>query len=229
MNDMHEAVSLPDSAVKRLVHPTDLTEARALYLRGWWFGRLCSLPVVVAIGAVVWVLSGNLLASLAAPISTFAIALAASRWHEARAWDFIPRKRQDRVGAGSWRLLAAALDAGALLVTAGAVIVAVNNTPVSQGVVAYTVGSGLGIAVLQIVEIALAVVRQLNGTSIGRRAILLVAVIAASVLVAVFGSRTWSQESYVLAGVGMATVLLAQLLWWAFTRRSRQRTKGDES
>lgn len=229
MNDMHEAVSLPDSAVKRLVHPTDLAEARALYLRGWWFGRLCSLPIVVAIGAVVWTLSGNLLASLAAPISTFAIALTASRWHEARAWDFIPRKRQDREGAGSWRLLAAALDAVALLVAAGAVIVAVNNTPVSHGVVAYAVGSGLGVAVLQIVEIALAVVRQLNGTSIGRRVILLVAVIAASVLVAVFGNRTWSQESYVLAGAGMATVLLAQLLWWAFTRRNRQRTKSDES
>lgn len=229
MNDMHEAVSLPDSAVKRLVHPTDLAEARALYLRGWGFGRLCSLPIVVAIGAVVWTLSGNLLASLVALISTFAVALVASRWHEARAWDFIPRKRQDREGAGSWRLLAAALDAVALLVTAGAVIVAVNNTPVSQGVVAYAVGSGLGVAVLQIVEIALAVVRQLNGTSIGRRVILLVAVIAASVLVAVFGSRAWSQESYVLAGAGMATVLLAQLLWWAFTRRNRQRTKGDES
>ena len=229
MNDMHEAVSLPDSAVKRLVHPTDLAEARALYLRGWWFGRLCSLPIVVAIGAVVWTLSGNLLASLAAPISTFAIALAASRWHEARAWDFIPRKRQDREGAGSWRLLAAVLDAVALLVAAGAVIVAVNNAPVSQGVVAYAVGSGVGVAVLQIVEIALAVVRQLNGTSIGRRVTLLVAVIAASVLVAMFGSRTWSQESYVLAGGGMATVLLAQLLWWAFARRNRQRTKGDES
>lgn len=229
MNDMHEAVSLPDSAVKRLVHPTDLTEARALYLRGWWFGRLCSLPIVVAIGAVVWTLSGNLLASLAAPISTLAIALAASRWHEARAWDFIPRKRQDREGAGSWRLLAAALDAVALLVTAGAVIVAVNNTPVSQGVVAYAVGSGLGVAVLQIAEIAAGVVRRLNGTSIGRRVILLVAVVAASVLVAVFGSGTWSQESYVLAGAGMATVLLAQLLWWAFTRRNRQRAKEDES
>lgn len=229
MNDMHEAVSLPDSAVKRLVHPTDLAEARALYLRGWWFGLLCSLPIVVAIGAVVWTLSGSLLATLAAPISTFAIALAASRWHEARAWDFIPRRRQDREGAGSWRLLAAALDAVALLVTAGAVIVAVNSTPVSQGVVAYAVGSGLGVAVLQIVEIAAGVVRRLNGTSIVRRVILLVAVVAASVLVAVFGSVARSQESFMLAGVGMATVLLAQLLWWAFTRRNRQRAKEDES
>ena len=109
MNDMYEAVNLPDPAVKRLLHPTDLPQARALYLRGWWFARLCSLPIAVAVGAVVWTLSGNLFASLAAPISTFVIALAASRWHEARAWDFIPRKRQDPNGATSWQLLAVVL------------------------------------------------------------------------------------------------------------------------
>lgn len=89
MNDMHEAVTLPDPAVKRLLHPTVLPEARSLYVRGWWFGRLCSPPIVVAIGAIVWLISGNLFASLVAPLSTFAIALVASRWLDARAWDFI--------------------------------------------------------------------------------------------------------------------------------------------
>lgn len=225
MNDMHEAVNLPDPAVKRLLHPTDLPQARALYLRGWWFARLCSLPITVAIGAVVWTLSGNLFASLAAPISTFVIALAASRWHKARAWDFIPRKRQDPNGAASWRLLAVALDAVALLVTAAAVILAINNTPVSQGVVAYAVGSGLGVAVLQIVEIILAVIRKRPGTSVAQRVILLAAVLVASVLVAVFSSGTWDQDAYALAAAGLVTVLLAQSLWWLFTRLSR---KDDE-
>jgi hypothetical protein len=222
MNDLHEAVTLPDPAVKRLLHPTDLPRARALFLRGWWFARLCSLPVAVAIGAVVWLLSGNLLASLVAPISTFVIAFTASRWHEARAWDFIPRKRQDRDGAGSWRLRAAGLDAVALLVTAVAVILAVNSTPVSPAVVAYAVGSGLGVAVLQIMEVVLAVVRKRDGTSVAQRVIVLAAVIAASVLVGVFGSRAWGQGSYAPAAAGMVTVLLAQSLWWIFIRSSRQ-------
>lgn len=48
MSDIHEAVVLPDPTVKRLLHPTDLPEVRSLYLRGWWFGRACSLPIVVA-------------------------------------------------------------------------------------------------------------------------------------------------------------------------------------
>lgn len=227
MNDIHEAVALPDASVKRLLHPIDIPEARSLYLRGWWFARLCSLPMAVAIGAIVWTLGGSLLASLAAPVSTFVIAFAASRWHEARAWDFIPRKRQDPDGAGSWRLLAAVLDAAALLVTAAAVILAVNNTPISTGVVAYAIGSGIGVAVVQVAGLALSVVRKRNSTSIGPRVILLVAVIAASLLVAVFGGA-WAQNSPVLAAAGLVTVLLAQSLWWLFVQRNGGRSEGGE-
>lgn len=222
MNDMHEAVALPDPAVKRLLHPTELPEARALYLRAWWFGRLCSAPIIVAIGAVVWTISGNLLAALVAPASTLAIGLVAHRWYVARAWDFIPRRRQDRDGAGSLRLGATALDAVALLVTAGAVVLAVNTTPVSDGVVAFAVGSGLGVAVVQTVEITLAVLHKRAGRPAAERVILLGAVIAASALVAAFGSVAWNQDAFALAAAGVVTVLLAQSLWWLFTRRSRR-------
>ena len=221
MSDMHEAVPLPDPAVKRLLHPTDVPEARMLYLRGWWFARLCAIPIAVAIGAVVWTFSGNLPASLAAPTSCFTIGFAASRWHQARAWDFIPRKRQDRDGADRWRLLAVAFDAVALIVTAVAVVHAINSAPISAAVAAYAVCSGLGVAVLQLVEITLAVIRRRNGASVTRGVILLVAVITAAGLVATLSSDVRDQDFYALAAAGAVTVLLAQSLWSLGTRRSR--------
>ena len=222
MNDLHEAVTLPDPAVKRLLHPTDLPEARKLYLRGWWFGRLCSLPIVVALGAVVWALTGNLFAALAAPISTFTVGFAASRWHQARAWDFIPRKRQDSNGADPWQLVAAALNAVALLVTAGAITLTITAAPIPPGVVAYAVGSGIGVAALQIAEIVLAA-RNRQNSSMASQVILLAAVIAASVLVAVLGGVAWGPGAYALTAAGFVTLLLAYALWSSlFAQRGRQ-------
>lgn len=221
MNDLHEAVTLPDPAVKRLLHPADLPQARPLYLRGWWFGRLCSLPIVVALGTVVWTLTGNLFAALAAPIGTFAVGFAASRWHQARAWDFIPRKRQDPTDAGPWQLIAAALDAVALLLAVGAATLPITTAPIPPGIVAYAVGSGLGIAVLQIAEIVLAA-RNRQNSSIASQVILLAAVITAAVLVAVLGGVAWGPGAYALAAAGLVTVLLAYALWSLFTQRGRQ-------
>lgn len=223
MNDMHEAVTLPDPAVKRLLHSTELPEARSLYVRGWWFGRLCSPPIVVAIGAIVWLISGNLFASLVAPLSTFAIALVASRWLDARAWDFIPRKRQDPRGARSWQLLAAVLDAQALLITAIAFVLAMSDRPLSDGVIVFAIGAGGGVAVVQIIELALAVARNRDSAQIGARIIMIVAVVASSVTVAALamGGR-WTQESLVTVILGAATVLLAQSLWWVFTAVQRR-------
>lgn len=230
MSDMHEAVALPDPAVKRLLHPTDLPEARPLYLRGWWFGRLCSLPIVVALGAIVWMLSGNLLATIAAPLSTFVIALIASRWHHARAWDFIPRKRQDAEGARSWKFLASVMDAVALVVTALALIIATSVRPFSDGVVAYAVGAAAGVALVQIIELMVAVVGKRDLVALAERLVMIAAVAASSVIVAALGlAGPWTPEHWTSAILGAAMILVAQTLWWTVTdmrdrrERSRQR------
>lgn len=224
MSDMHEAVALPDPAVKRLLHPTDLPAARSLYLRGWWFGRLCSLPVVVAIGALAWMLSGNLLVTVAAPVSTFVIALIASRWHRARAWDFIPRKRQDAEGPGSWKLLASVLDAVALVVTAVALIVAMTARPLADGVVAYAVGAGAGVVLVQIIEVLVAIAGEHHPGARAESLVMIAAVTVSAVLVAVVGlDGPWTSERSTSAILGAATILVAQSLWWIFVAvRSRR-------
>lgn len=215
MNDMYEAVTLPDPTVKQLLHPTDLPEARGLYLRGWWFGRLCSIPVVVAIGAVVWAISGNLLATIVAPLSTLAIGLLASRWFISRAWDYIPRKRQHTSGASSWRLLATLIDAVALLVIAAALILAVNARPMPEDVVAFATGAGIGVALIQAGELIMGLVQRASGHLAMRRLILLIAVAVSAVSLGAFGLDVeWRRDAFVAAVMGAASILLAQAAWW---------------
>ena len=218
MSDMREAVSLPDPAVKRLLHPTDLPVARSLYVRGWWFGRFSSLPIVVALGAAIWWASGNVLASLAATISTFAIAWAASRWHTARAWDFIPRARQSTDGARSWRLLAAALDAAAVVLTVTVVLVSMGGREIPGGVVAWIVGAGVGVVLLQGLEVLLAGASGRRPYPRAERLLLLVAVAVSTVIVAaVGGAGVWSGDAVVPALAGAGSILLAYGIWWSVT------------
>lgn len=232
MNDMHEAVTLPDPTVKQLLHPTDLPEARELYARGWWFGRLSSIPVVVAIGAMVWAISGNLLATIVAPLSTLAIGLLASRWFISRAWDYIPRKRQHKGGASSWRLLATLIDAVALLVIAAALILAVNARPMPEDVVAFATGAGIGVALIQTAELIAGLAQRASGHLATRRLILLIAVAVSAVSLGAFGLDVeWGRDAFVAAVLGAASILLAQAAWWvtAALQGRRAQDEHDES
>ena len=230
MNNMHEAVTLPDPTVKQLLHPIDLPEARELYLRGWWFGRLCSIPVVVAIGAMVWAISGNLLATILAPLSTLAIGLLASRWSISRACDYIPRKRQHKGGASSWRLLATLIDAVALLVIAAALILAVNAQPMPKDVVAFATGAGIGVALIQAGELIAGLARRASGHLATRRLMLLVAVAVAAVSLGAFGLDVgWGHDAFAAAGMGAASILLAQAAWWVTAALQGRRAQHDHN
>lgn len=229
MNDMHEAVTLPDPTVRQMLHPTDLREARGLYARGWWFGRLCSIPVVVAIGAVIWAISGNLLATILAPLSTLAVGLLASRWFTSRAWDYIPRKRHDKNGAASWQLLATLIDALALLVIAAALILAENAQPMAEGVVAFATGAGIGVALIQAGELIPGLVQGTDGHLTVRRLILLIAVTVSAVCLGVFGlDDEWGRDAFVAAVMGAASTLLAQAAWWVTTALQGRRAQYEQ-
>lgn len=221
MTHLHEEVALPEPAHKQLLHPIDIPQSRSLYRRGWWFARLCSLPVAVALGAVVWAATGSLFAALAAPIATFLIAHFASGFLSARAWDYIPRKRRSPDEAGPWRVLAALIDAMALLVTAGAVTVSALRTAVPNGVLMFGIGSAAGIALIQVGEIVAGLKRGQRGSMTATRLILLVAVVAAGALVVLFGrTEAPTPSSLGVAAAGAGTVLSAQAIW-ALTVRIR--------
>lgn len=225
MNEMNEAVDLPDFSEKEFLHPLEVAEARGLYLRGWWFARLHSGPVVVAIGAVVWVATNNLFAALVAPAGSLAIGLVSSRWLTARAWDFIPRKRQLDGGAGRWQVFAAAIDAAAILVIAAGVIFSIQTASPDPGVIAFATGSGIGVALVQAQELLAGRKHGVENHETLRRIILFAAVAVATTAVGLLGLGTvWGAWTIGTVAMGAAIVVAAQAVFWlASTSRHRGR------
>ncbi|MFF9221786.1 hypothetical protein [Streptomyces viridosporus] len=188
--------------------------------------------MVVAIGAVVWAISGNLLATIVAPLSTLAIGLLTSRWFTSRAWDYIPRRRHLKSGAASWRLLATLIDAVALLVIAAALILAVNARPMAEGVVAFATGAGIGVTLIQAGELIAGLVQGTGGNLATRRLILLIAVTVSSVCLGAFGLDVeWGRDAFAAAAMGAASTLLAQAAWrvTAVLQERRAQHEPDES
>ncbi|MGC0268143.1 hypothetical protein ACPROK_00930 [Glutamicibacter soli] len=215
MNEMNEAVDLPDFSKKKFLHPLDVAEARALYLRGWWFARLNSVPVLVAIGAVVWVATNDLFAALVAPAGSLAIGLLSSRWFIARAWDYIPRKRQLNEGAGRWRVIASVIDAVAILVIAAVVIVSIQTAAPDPGVIAFATGSGIGVALVQATELFAGWKHGAENLETAKRLILLAAVFVATATVGLIGLGTvWGAWTIGTVAMGAVTVVAAQTIFW---------------
>jgi len=223
MNDMQEEVELPDPSEQALLHPTHIAQARPLYVRGWWFARLGSVPVAVALGAVVWLLSGNLLATILAPATTFAVGMTAGRWYTARAWDFIPRKRQLKTGISSWKLGAACVDGVALVIATIAFVLAAQADAVPLAVIAYAIGAVVAVGLLQGIELVIIANRAAARRDALPKVIMMGAVAIACLIAALMGIGTaWYQHLVWVALLGAGTVLLAQAFWWVFDFTQRR-------
>lgn len=225
MNEMHEEVELPDLSEKALLHPTDIAQARSLYVRGWWFGRLKTAPVAVALGAVVWLFSGNLLATILAPATCFAIGFVAGRWYIARAWDFIPRKRQRSTDITSWKLGAAWIDGVALVIATIALVLAAQANAIPLAVIAYSIGAAIAVGLVQGIELVILATRTTTRREAPPKVVMMGAVAASCLAAALMGIGTdWYQHLVWVALLGAGIVLLAQALWWVFdfSRRPEQ-------
>jgi hypothetical protein len=149
---MEEIVDLPDPATQPLVHPLDLPEARTEFRNGWLAGAATSLPVAALVAGIIAYLSRGVVGPILAFLALTVFGALASRWSTNRAWDYIPRKRQDRerplprswdVGAGA--ILALALGAALLLL-----VFRLDDADVSIDVRSFTFG-GCALAALLVV------------------------------------------------------------------------------
>lgn len=91
MNDIAEIVKLPDRSIQPLVHPLDLAEAAGPYRVAWLIELLTGPPVGLAIGALFWALTGNLIVGLVAALPVVVVGMYASHALRDEAWGFIPR------------------------------------------------------------------------------------------------------------------------------------------
>ncbi|GLY94420.1 hypothetical protein [Actinoplanes sp. NBRC 103695] len=93
---IRDEVALPDPAVQSLVHPLDLPEARSLYRKARLVAAFTGLPVAALVAAIVAYAVRHVIPPLVVFLALSVFGALAVRWSTVRAWDYIPRKRQDR-------------------------------------------------------------------------------------------------------------------------------------
>jgi hypothetical protein len=149
---MEEIVDLPDPATQPLVHPLDLPEARTEFRNGWLVGAATSLPVAALVAGIIAYLSRGVVGPIAVFLALTVFGTLASRHCLNRAWDYIPRKRQDRDRPlpRSWDLAAGAILALALGAALLLIVVRLDDADVPVDVRSFTFG-GCALAALLVV------------------------------------------------------------------------------
>lgn len=229
---MHESVDLPPVEVKRLLHPLDLSAARRLFLTSWWLERAASLCVAFALASVLWVISGNPVSPILVPLAMMILGRLIAGIYRARSWDYIPRGRQDRRRRpGSLRGCAAvAIDALALAIGVLVLVTWLADRSLEIPVAAFLVGTGVGIALLQVGGVVAAALPPAAGrATAGARAVMLAAVLVATwfASMVLIGPR-WSAELVSTAALGAFSMLLVQAVCHLVGLVPKARTTGVE-
>ncbi|GAA2477641.1 hypothetical protein [Winogradskya humida] len=221
---MEETVTLPDAATHYLVHPLDLPEARDRFRNGWLVGACTSLPVATLVAAIVGYLSLNWFGPVMVFLALSIFGALAARWFSDRAWDYIPRRRQDRDRPlprlwelGSAAVLALVLGAALLLI-----VFRLDNPDVPIPVRSYTFG-GCAVAALLVLGDAVFGLIRPSGR---RRALAGLPGVAVVVFATVLAYAQWFDDAVSKPDVfwGALTLAAAAILVGAARLWDRRRT-----
>lgn len=160
--DIREEVDLPDPDVQPLVHPLDLPAARGPFRAGRIVAALTSLPVSALVAAIIAYASRNALPPIIAFLALVVLGAMASRWFTDRAWDHIPRKRQDRARPlpRTWELASAAVLALVLGVALLLIVFRLDDPDVPLTVRSYTFGMCVVAALLVVADAVAGLLRR---------------------------------------------------------------------
>ena len=159
--EIREEVQLPDPEVQPLVHPLDLPEARRFFRNARLIAAFTSIPVAALIAAIVAYASRSALPPIIVFLALTVFGAMAARWSTERAWDYIPRKRQDRERPPPrlWSLGTAVVPAVVLGVALLLFVFRFDDSDVPLDVRSYTFGMCLVAALLVVAETVAGLVR----------------------------------------------------------------------
>ena len=226
---MEETVDLPDPATQPLIHPLDLPAARAEFRTGWLIASATSLPVAALAAGIAAYLGRGVLGPIAAFLTLIVLGALASRWFMNRAWDYIPRKRQDRDRSlpRSWDLGGAAILALVLGIALLLFVFRFDDADVPLDVRSFTFGAAGVAAVLVVLDAVTGLIRPAGRN----RALVSLPGVAVVGVAAVLAWTTWfdgdADSSLLLWGAGMMAV--AGVLAGAQRLRERRRTVPGEA
>lgn len=182
--EIREDVTLPDPAVQPLVHPLDLPEARPLYRNARLFAAFTGFPVAALIAAIIAYLTRHVMPPLVVVLSLTIFGALSERWYTERAWDYIPRKRQDRdrPPPKAWEIGSSAVLALVLGVALLLVVVRLDDPDVTLQIRSFTFGGCAVAAGFVVVDVLAGLLRP----SARRRALAglagMLVVVAATIL-----------------------------------------------
>lgn len=233
-----ETVNLPDPSVQPLVHPLDLPEARREFRKAWLIDSLSNAAVCLCLAAIVWFLTESWVPPAFVFAATLGFGWMARRWSLREAWEFIPRKRQDRARplpafwtVGSAVTLAIVLAAASVLLG-----LRLARPDVTLGVREVCIGGAVAACVLGAVTIAAKLILRRRPAVEALSGLLPLAGVVTGVVVgyyAMFRHHTienWGISSWSNAGIGAALVVVAGVaswLWKAQERRTARSAAAD--
>ncbi|HEY3502062.1 MAG TPA: hypothetical protein VGN37_04630 [Actinocatenispora sp.] len=157
-----ELVALPDPGEHPLVHPLDLPAARGDFRRAQLITALTNPAVAVCVAGVVWFGSHAVMPPLLAGTALLVFGILAARCLENRAWQYVPRNRQDRDRRLPLRYrLGTAVPLGATL-TVALLLTAwrLGRPDVTADVREYTFGAAAAVALMVIADLARTAARR---------------------------------------------------------------------
>jgi hypothetical protein len=226
MDDVAELVALPDRSVQPLVHPLDLAEARGPFRAAWLIELVTGPPVGLAIGALVWAVTANIVIAVIAAVPIVVVGAYVGGLRATDAWSFIPRSRQDRgrILPPAWELTAGIVDGAALVVAAVAAADRLGRSDIAEGIDQFVFGAGFAVVVLVALDLVVSLAFR-RGTFVGRPWFggpIVVALVLAIALAArsLFGDGGFEVTSTML--LGSACVVVAGVVyaaWLSFRAR----------
>ncbi|WP_229070416.1 hypothetical protein [Actinoplanes sp. DH11] len=161
MNPMQETVVLPDPAVQPLVHPLDLPEARRLFRWSRVVAALTSPPAALLTAALIGYAGRNFVVPAVVLVVLVVTGALAGRWLSDRAWDYIPRNRQDRDRPlpQRWEVASAAVLALVLGAALLVVVFRLGRDDVDPDVRAFTFGMCVVVALLVFADVTASLMR----------------------------------------------------------------------
>lgn len=218
MDDIAELVALPDRSVQPLVHPLDLAEAKGLFRAAWLVELVTGPPVGLAIGALVWALTANIVAAVVAAMPVVAVGTYVGSLRANGAWAFIPRNRQDRrrVLPVAWELVAGIVGGAAIVVAAVLAADRLGRPDIPVGISQFVFGAGLASVLLVVVDLFASLALH-RGSFVGRPWFGLPIVVALCVAAAfakgvLFADGGFEVTSAML--LGSASVVVAGIAYW---------------
>lgn len=227
MTPITELVDLPDPKVQPLVHPLDLPEARRLFRISWLIGTLTNASIALCISAILWYFGGDYIGPVCAFVAIVGAGTIARSGYEHRAWEFIPRKRQDRRRAlpillelSSAVILAAVLAAALILIT-----LRLSKGDILPGVRDFIFGMGAVAGLIALGELVVRLARRAWRVAlVGVPALIALAgCITAANDILFAGAGPDSTEVAVYGAVAMALFAGAWVVWTLIDQR-RQRS-----